>query len=520
MGKTYLGARRKRTNTPAENRKRAVEYRHERYAAKPAVFTASVPEPEETLIEEIIPETAEEEILLSEEIPVEEEEEEIEEAEPEKKVSEFRRYSEAKFYAPRHKRTNTPVNNRKRAVEYRHIRYAKKPAETVPEEQEPQTAPEKLKDFASDIKNGFNSVIKKTGAFFSGLFASIKAKTKKKKTETEEPAALPEEEPVKTEELPVEEIPAEEPAEETAETIEAAETEVTEEVPEETEEGTAEENTEEAGEEEPQTAEEEESEEEESEEEPEEEEETSEPEEEEKQYQKPKTLKERAEVSRARHRWHKLDKLDEIVDRPTAGLFKMILFPGTSMERVSTAGYPTISMFSSFLMNLIKWGVFGSFVAVVLRDYVSQFEMSVIQLNFTASAGVAFKVGIFALLAEYFCYYTLFVIAGLIRRPVSTKVLVDVSSRSSLASALVFLAACFAVHHDPALGFAVMIGGLIFEIVMKAYAIILTVDRFSSTAKFWIILILVTLISWVSFKYFALALNNVTQILIHILNLK
>ena len=49
MGKTYLGARRKRTNSPVENRKRAVEFRHERYARKTA--EAVLPVVEETAAE-------------------------------------------------------------------------------------------------------------------------------------------------------------------------------------------------------------------------------------------------------------------------------------------------------------------------------------------------------------------------------------------------------------------------------------------------------------------------------------
>ena len=52
MSKTYLGAKRKRTNTPAENRKRTVEYRHLRYAKKPVFL-----DEEETVI--VLPEAPE-----------------------------------------------------------------------------------------------------------------------------------------------------------------------------------------------------------------------------------------------------------------------------------------------------------------------------------------------------------------------------------------------------------------------------------------------------------------------------
>ena len=535
MGKTYLGAGRKRTNTPAENRKKAVEYRHEKYAGKVTVFTASESEPKEAVIKEIVPEEMTEEILLSEETTAEETtaEEEPEETEEQtvskKKVSEFRRYSEAKFYAPRNRRTNTPADNRKRAVEYRHLKFAKKPsdraAEEIPEskaELMKEAAAAKAKEIASDVKNSFEITIKKTGAFFTGLFASVKEKAKKdRKQKNKKKPAAPEEEPVKLPEevREEEEIPADQIAEAVEETAVETEvqTEAEEHVPaaaksEETEPVTSEEAPAEEAPAEEAPAEEAPAEE--------AEEETAEAEEETKQYQKPKTLKEKTAASKAKRRRRKLENLDEMIDRPKAGLIRMLLFPGTSMDNVSTAGYPTISMFSALWLNILKWAAFGSFFAVVLRDYISIFEFSIIQLNFTESAWIAFKIGIFGLAAEYFCYYVLFVITGLIRKPVRSSILVDVASRSSLASALAFLAACFAVHHSVSLGFAVMIGALVFEIVMKAHAIHLTVDGLSSTARFWIILMLVTLVAFVSFKYFSLALNDVVQLLTHVLNLQ
>ena len=59
MGKTYLGARRKRTNSPVENRKRAVEYRHQRYAKAvlPEIEDTEIREPAE-IIAETVAETA------------------------------------------------------------------------------------------------------------------------------------------------------------------------------------------------------------------------------------------------------------------------------------------------------------------------------------------------------------------------------------------------------------------------------------------------------------------------------
>ena len=66
MSRNYIGAKRKRTNTPAQNRKRAVEYRHRPYATL-KIEREPVSEPELILNEaeeaeepEVIQETANE----------------------------------------------------------------------------------------------------------------------------------------------------------------------------------------------------------------------------------------------------------------------------------------------------------------------------------------------------------------------------------------------------------------------------------------------------------------------------
>ena len=110
-------------------------------------------------------------------------------------------------------------------------------------------------------------------------------------------------------------------------------------------------------------------------------------------------------------------------------------------------------------------------------------------------------------------------ISGLMRKQVQTSALIDVAGRSSLSSALVFLAACIIARFSMPLGFAVVIAGLIYEVSMKAYGLGLVLTDLSRNLLFWLIALLVAAVALVSFTYFRLTMGNVVQIFTQIMNL-
>ena len=225
------------------------------------------------------------------------------------------------------------------------------------------------------------------------------------------------------------------------------------------------------------------------------------------------------EEFKAYRRRKKLEDLDEMIDRPTANVFQMLLKPISSMEVISKAGYATVSRFTILTLNIIKWLAFGSFFGHALREIITSVEFSTVQMNFSGAAGIAFKIALFALAAEYFCYYILSMISGLMRKQIQTSALIDVAGRSSLSSALVFLAACIISRFSMPLGFAVVIAGLIYEVAMKAYGLGLALSDLSRNLLFWLIALLVAAIALVSFGYFRLTMGNVVQIFTQIMNL-
>ncbi len=326
---------------------------------------------------------------------------------------------------------------------------------------------------------------------------------KKEKTETSEETAeesekMEEETTSETSEEKEETESSEEKKEET-ETSEETEkvTEEAEKTDEEKETETAEEKTEETTESETE----------------EKKEEPSEPE-------KPKkSLAERFMEFKAYRRRKKLENLDEMIDRPTANILQMMVAPGTAMERVSKAGYATVSRFTILAFNILKWIIFGAFFGSALRMIITSVEFSIVQMNFSSASGIAVKIALFTLAAEYLSYYLISIVSGLMRKQITMPVLIDVTGRSSLSSALIFLVACFVLKHNMALGFAILIAGLVYEIAMKTYGIGLVSEDISRNIQFWFIALLVVLIAMLSFTYFRMTMSNVVEIFSKIMNL-
>ena len=628
MSKTYLGAKRKRTNTPAENRKRTVEYRHLRYAKTPAVrdeeetvivlsefpradvadeaeeavvvlpeteepvgekpvvtvsepvkestekggFFAKItaffaglfgtklltdtdvddenvraaellevpsdseePEAEEVLsktaeepaaeadtavpaetaetepeaeeaseaaetetTEDTETETSEEETVTSEEEETaeetetaeaesSEETEESEEAETSEEPAEEAEVSEStEEETDAAEETEEPEAAEKAAVVTEETEETAEAVTESPEETETSEEKEETESETSEEKEVTESSEEK------------KEKTEASEETTEESEKSEEETESETSEEKEETESSEEKKEET-ETSEETEkvTEEAEKTDEEKETETAEEKTEETTESETE----------------EKKEEPSEPE-------KPKkSLAERFLEFKAYRRRKKLENLDEMIDRPTANILQMMVTPGTAMERVSKAGYATVSRFTILAFNILKWIIFGAFFGSALRMIITSVEFSIVQMNFSSASGIAVKIALFTLAAEYLSYYLISIVSGLMRKQITMPVLIDVTGRSSLSSALIFLVACFVLKHNMALGFAILIAGLVYEIAMKTYGIGLVSEDISRNIQFWFIALLVVLIAMLSFTYFRMTMSNVVEIFSKIMNL-
>ena len=609
MSKTYLGAKRKRTNTPAENRKRTVEYRHLRYAKKPVFL-----DEEETVI--VLPEAPEANVSVEAEetVVVLPETEETAPVKPAVMVSEpvkentekggfFARVTAffAGLFGALKSEEDAVVDETVRAAELLEV-----PADSDEPVSEKESAPEEPAEETAESETETEAAAEETESSEETDVTETPeeaedteerseepaeetetAESEEAAEETEAPEATAEGEAVSAEETETAEETgeqaetseeenasetSEEPVEtekaETAEEAEESETseetvteeETSEDIEEnlETETETSEETTEEAETSEEETASEtseEKAEEAESSEEKKEETESSEETEEVKEEtektdeekksetseekeaetaasdteetkekpsepEKPKkSLYERFLEFKAYRRRKKLENLDEMIDRPTANILQMMIAPGSAMERVSKAGYATVSRFTILAFNILKWIIFGAFFGSFLRMIISSVEFSIVQMNFSSASGVAVKIALFTLAAEYLSYYLISIASGLMRKQITMPVLIDVTGRSSLSTALIFLVACFVLKHNMALGFAIVVAGLIYEIAMKTYGIGLVAEDISRNIQFWFIALLVVIIAMLSFTYFRMTMSNVVEIFSKIMNL-
>ena len=628
MSKTYLGAKRKRTNTPAENRKRTVEYRHLRYAKTPAVrdeeetvivlsefpradvadeaeeAVVVLPETEEPVgekpvvtVSEPVKESTEkggffakitaffaglfgtklltdtdvddENVRAAEllEVPSDSEEPEAEEvlsktaeepaaeadtavpaetAETEPEAEEASEASETETTEDTETETSeeeTVTSEEEETAEETETAEAESSEETE-ESEEAETSEEpaeeaEVSESTEEETDAAEETEEPEAAEKAAVVTEETEETAEAVTESPEETETSEEKE-ETESETSEEKEVTESSEEKKEKTEASEetTEESEKSEEETESETSEEKEEtessEEKKEETETSEEtekvteeaektdEEKETETAEEKTEEttESETEEKKEEPSEPEKPKkSLAERFLEFKAYRRRKKLENLDEMIDRPTANILQMMVTPGTAMERVSKAGYATVSRFTILAFNILKWIIFGAFFGSALRMIITSVEFSIVQMNFSSASGIAVKIALFTLAAEYLSYYLISIVSGLMRKQITMPVLIDVTGRSSLSSALIFLVACFVLKHNMALGFAILIAGLVYEIAMKTYGIGLVSEDISRNIQFWFIALLVVLIAMLSFTYFRMTMSNVVEIFSKIMNL-
>jgi len=233
----------------------------------------------------------------------------------------------------------------------------------------------------------------------------------------------------------------------------------------------------------------------------------------------PMTKKEKRAEKKAIRKETKIQLIDEKIDAPKAGLLTMLLMPGRAMTRVSSVEKTTLSIPSVFILNLIKWISVGAFFAVFFERFINQFNYSFIRMNFTGTASLAFRFGVFGLIAEYLCYMIIGIFCGLIRRKISTLKLMEVESRSALAVALLFAAGCALVYFGySAFGCAAAAAGMAVGFITKGYGLdrVLTIGK---NTQLVLVMVLTAAVTVAAFSYFPLTVSGLIDIFKTILHL-
>ena len=214
-----------------------------------------------------------------------------------------------------------------------------------------------------------------------------------------------------------------------------------------------------------------------------------------------------------------LQLIDEIVDKPRAGLLTMAFLPGYAMKKVASVEKTTMSAPSVLILNLIKWAAIGTFFAMFIESFVNLFEYSFVRMIFSDMAALAFKFGIFGLLLEYGCYIIIGLFCGLVGKRISTLKLMCVEARSSLFVALIFIIADLLVWK----GMLVMaviaaVIGTVCGLMLKGYGMDLVLP-ISKGTQIILAAVLVGIAVWLTFPFVRFATSGLTDIFKAILNI-
>ena len=197
----------------------------------------------------------------------------------------------------------------------------------------------------------------------------------------------------------------------------------------------------------------------------------------------------------------------------------MLVAPGYAMKKVSTVEKTTLAGPSVLLLNVFKWAAIGTFFTMFIEKFINHFNYSFVRLNFTGTASLAFRIGIFGLLAEYVSWIVIGLVCGLMRRKISTFKLMEVEARSALAVMLLFVIGSVFVWKDMfAYGVVAGICGIVIGFMTKGYGMDLVLPIGKNT-QLLLVLVLVSVATVLSFSYFPLIFSGLMDIFKTILNL-
>ena len=232
-----------------------------------------------------------------------------------------------------------------------------------------------------------------------------------------------------------------------------------------------------------------------------------------------KSLFGRMKDHRTARKNEKRAQLDWEAELPRNGLFTMLLFPGSSIDRENREKGPVFGSFASLLVNLIKWPVVCSALVYPVYRYIGEKSFSIIRMNFTSAAMLVLKLSVFCFLCEYVTVWILGFAANILQKSIEKRKLISSVSRGSLGIALAFAAAGAVMYFKGyALGFAALTAAAVYGISLFAYGVD-SCMRMNKTLQLLIMTALVFGFAFAGYKYIEIVAPDVIKMVQYIANL-
>ena len=229
---------------------------------------------------------------------------------------------------------------------------------------------------------------------------------------------------------------------------------------------------------------------------------------------KPMTRQERKQEKRRLND----EEWDRIAAIPRGNLFQTVFVPAATMYHLSKTNVPTLSQFSSLLVNAVKWFCVGIVPARLIYDFINQAEFSTMRLNFTQASTIAAFVMLFGLVSEYFCLGLVSLYAFCTRRLPVFRRLSSLNARGSLTIAIIMAASFFLIRVSMPAAFALFGCGVVIALLLKGYAMDLTV-KISKTEQLLLMAIFIFLILMAAETFFPLVNKELIEILKELLEI-
>ena len=181
------------------------------------------------------------------------------------------------------------------------------------------------------------------------------------------------------------------------------------------------------------------------------------------------------------------------------GLYRAIFLPLGEIRYESGVRHATVGVFASLLVMFIHWMVVGVYPAAFIAIFVDRSAYSFVRMNFTQSATLAFKIGIFFFICEVLLIAVLSVLCMFTRYRNNYDKLFSAVAKGSIHSTILLmigLVMAYMKHTEWCLW--LFASGLVLALFSKTYGIHLNCNLF----KWLQVLVLIVCVSL--FTHFAL----------------
>ncbi|MBR2067321.1 MAG: hypothetical protein IJ875_03565 [Solobacterium sp.] len=192
--------------------------------------------------------------------------------------------------------------------------------------------------------------------------------------------------------------------------------------------------------------------------------------------------------------------LDSVIDEPKANILKMIFLPVDSVKSVASVKGVTLNALAVLFLNILHWLAFGSIFASLVYHMINQAPYSVARMSFSSASLIAFFIAGFALISEYAIYYILSIFCGLLGDKITMRKLADISARGSMTSTILYIIAVFLVHINPIFTFILAILGIFIGLYTRAIGF----DKYIELPKGRVLLLLAICLAIIIYIFFKL----------------